>query len=143
MSVCPYVRMSVRMAVRMSVCPLTIMRYHRKRLKIARKQCDCILIHYGRIYLPARACYLLFLSDLHLDVVCSPSPKCTTFFRSGCNRICNLCRILLKWDLECIARDNTAFRHKIYVFPYNCEGKKPVKITNHIPHSLTSFNYAT
>ena len=43
-------------SVRPSVCPLPLLKNCRKALKIAYKHCSCIRNHYGRIYLPARAC---------------------------------------------------------------------------------------
>ena len=52
------VRRSVRPSIRMSVCPLPFLKNRQKALITAWKHCYCIPNHYGRIYLPARACCL-------------------------------------------------------------------------------------
>ena len=66
--------MSTRGSVRLSVCPYVRMsvtipeKKRRKPLKTAYYHCDCIQNHYGRVYLPARACFT-DINDNFLDHV--------------------------------------------------------------------------
>ena len=63
----------------MFVRPLTIMRDRRKPLNMTQKHCGCIQIHYGRIYLPARAC--LFFTHLLIDWFVDWQPRQTASFK--------------------------------------------------------------